>query len=32
MGGDAVVGFIIFIIIVLVNFLVIVKGSERVSK
>jgi flagellar biosynthesis protein FlhA len=32
MGGDAVVGFIIFIIIVLVNFLVIVKGSERVSE
>ena len=32
MGGDAVVGFIIFIIIVLVNFLVITKGSERVSE
>jgi len=32
MGGDPVVGFIIFIIIVLVNFLVITKGSERVSE
>ncbi len=32
MGGDAIVGFIIFIIIVLVNFLVITKGSERVSE
>ena len=32
MGGDAVVGFIIFIIIVIVNFLVITKGSERVSE
>ncbi len=32
MAGDAVVGFIIFIIIVLVNFLVITKGSERVSE
>ena len=32
MGGDPSVGFIIFIIIVLVNFLVITKGSERVSE
>jgi len=32
MGGDAVVGFIIFVIIVLVNFLVITKGAERVSE
>ena len=32
MGGDAVVGFLIFIIIVLVNFIVITKGSERVSE
>ncbi len=32
MGGDPIVGFIIFIIIVLVNFLVITKGSERVSE
>ena len=32
MGGDAIVGFLIFIIIVLVNFLVITKGSERVSE
>ncbi|MBQ8614637.1 MAG: flagellar biosynthesis protein FlhA [Ruminiclostridium sp.] len=32
MGGDPTVGFIIFIIIVLVNFLVITKGSERVSE
>lgn len=32
MGGDAVVGFIIFVIIVIVNFLVITKGSERVSE
>ena len=31
-GGDMVVGFIIFIIITIVNFLVIVKGSERVSE
>ena len=31
-GGDAVVGFIIFMIIVLVNFLVITKGAERVSE
>lgn len=32
MGGDAIIGFIIFIIIVIVQFLVIVKGSERVSE
>lgn len=32
MGGDAIVGFLIFIIIVLVNFIVITKGSERVSE
>ena len=32
MAGDPVVGFIIFVIIVLVNMLVITKGSERVSE
>ena len=32
MSGNAVVGFIIFIILVLVNFLVITKGAERVSE
>ncbi|MCL1881700.1 MAG: flagellar biosynthesis protein FlhA [Oscillospiraceae bacterium] len=32
MGGNAVVGFIVFIIIVITNFLVITKGSERVSE
>lgn len=32
MGGNAIVGFIIFIILVLANFLVITKGSERVSE
>ena len=32
MGGDAIVGFLIFLIIVLVNFIVITKGSERVSE
>ena len=32
MGGNAVVGFIIFMIIVLIQFLVITKGSERVSE
>lgn len=32
MDGDAIVGFLIFIIIVLVNFIVITKGSERVSE
>ena len=32
MGGDAIVGFLRCIIIVLVNFIVITKGSERVSE
>jgi flagellar biosynthesis protein FlhA len=32
MAGNAGVGFIIFIILVLVNFLVITKGAERVSE
>lgn len=31
-GGDAIVGFIVFIIIVIVQFLVITKGAERVSE
>ncbi|GAU79858.1 flagellar biosynthesis protein FlhA [Fusibacter sp. 3D3] len=31
-GGNAIVGFIIFLIIVLIQFLVITKGSERVSE
>ncbi|MBN2796999.1 MAG: flagellar biosynthesis protein FlhA [Clostridia bacterium] len=31
-GGDPIVGFIIFIIIVIINFLVITKGAERVSE
>lgn len=31
-GGNAIVGFIIFTIIVIVQFLVITKGSERVSE
>lgn len=31
-GGNAVVGFIIFTIIVIIQFLVITKGSERVSE
>lgn len=31
-GGDMVVGFVIFIIITIVNLMVIVKGSERVSE
>jgi len=31
-GGDMVVGFVIFIIITIVQFMVIVKGSERVSE
>jgi flagellar biosynthesis protein FlhA len=30
--GDAIVGFIIFLIIIIVQFLVITKGSERVSE
>lgn len=32
MGGNAVVGFIVFLIIIIVQFLVITKGSERVSE
>lgn len=32
LGGNVVVGFIVFIIIVLVQFLVITKGAERVSE
>jgi len=31
-GGDMVVGFVIFVIITIVQFMVIVKGSERVSE
>ena len=31
-GGDYIVGLIIFLIIVLINFLVITKGAERVSE
>lgn len=31
-GGDAIVGFIVFIIIVIVQFLVITRGAERVSE
>lgn len=31
-GGDAIVGFIIFIIIVIVQFMVITRGAERVSE
>jgi flagellar biosynthesis protein FlhA len=31
-GGNAIVGFIVFIIIVIIQFLVITKGSERVSE
>lgn len=31
-GGNAIVGFIIFVIIVIIQFLVITKGSERVSE
>lgn len=31
-GGDAIVGFIIFVIIIIVQFIVITKGSERVSE
>ncbi len=31
-GGNAVVGFVIFFIIVLVNFIVITKGAERVAE
>lgn len=32
MGGNAVVGFVIFIIIVIIQFMVITKGSERVAE
>jgi flagellar biosynthesis protein FlhA len=32
MGGNAGVGFVIFVILVLANFLVITKGAERVSE
>ena len=32
MGGNAIGGFIVFIIIMIVNFMVITKGSERVSE
>lgn len=32
LGGNVIVGFIVFIIIVLVQFLVITKGAERVSE
>ncbi len=31
-GGDAVVGFIIFLIIIIIQFMVITKGAERVSE
>ena len=31
-GGNAIVGFIVFIIIIVIQFLVITKGSERVSE
>ena len=31
-GGNYVVGFVIFLILVIVNFLVITKGAERVSE
>lgn len=31
-GGNAIVGFIIFVIIIIIQFLVITKGSERVSE
>ena len=31
-GGDAIVGFIIFVIIIIVQFIVITKGAERVSE
>ncbi len=31
-GNDAIIGFIIFVIIIIVQFLVITKGSERVSE
>ena len=31
-GGNAVVGFIVFVILVIINFMVITKGSERVAE
>jgi len=31
-GGNAVIGFVIFIILVIINFVVITKGSERVAE
>ncbi|SHF51955.1 flagellar biosynthesis protein FlhA [Ornithinibacillus halophilus] len=31
-GNDALVGFVVFVILVIINFLVITKGSERVSE
>jgi flagellar biosynthesis protein FlhA len=31
-GGNAVVGFVVFLILTLINFLVITKGSERVAE
>lgn len=31
-GGDAIVGFIVFLIIVIIQFMVITKGAERVSE
>ncbi|WP_053957421.1 flagellar biosynthesis protein FlhA [Inediibacterium massiliense] len=31
-GGDAIVGFIIFLIIIIIQFMVITKGAERVSE
>ncbi len=31
-GGDAIVGFVIFIIIIVIQFLVITRGAERVSE
>ncbi len=31
-GGDAIVGFVIFIIIIIIQFLVITRGAERVSE
>lgn len=31
-GGDAIVGFVIFVIIIVIQFLVITKGAERVSE
>ena len=32
MQGNAIVGFIVFLIIIIVQFTVITKGSERVSE